>query len=139
MGTRGLLGLIVAGKRYARYNHSDSYPEGMGQDTVTLILGYTPEEWDEMVKILQEIVVGAKSISIHHKSIIADRSQCLKKAKENEQPDDDLYKRYRDIGYHRSKINGRMTGGVRRLEPLSEIFEDGVEGALDSGQLYLSQ
>ncbi|RKF59819.1 hypothetical protein OnM2_056055 [Erysiphe neolycopersici] len=55
MGTRGLLGLIIGGKRRGIYNHWDSYPSGLGKDIVKFILSLKPEQWDEMVKILNEI------------------------------------------------------------------------------------
>lgn len=35
MGTRGFLGFVVDGVEKITYNHSDSYPEGLGADTLT--------------------------------------------------------------------------------------------------------
>ena len=57
MGTRGLIGLIIAGKRHAAYNQFDSYPDGLGRDVVKFILSLTPEQWDEMAASLMEIEV----------------------------------------------------------------------------------
>ncbi len=34
MGTRGLVGFVIDGEVKATYNHSDSYPEGVGQDVL---------------------------------------------------------------------------------------------------------
>ncbi|WWC92148.1 uncharacterized protein L201_007102 [Kwoniella dendrophila CBS 6074] len=56
MGTRGLLGLIISGKRKGCYNHFDSYPEGLGVDIVRFILGLSPEETETMVQRLTEII-----------------------------------------------------------------------------------
>jgi hypothetical protein len=55
MGTRGLLGFIILGQRYATYNHWDSYPEGLGKDIVNFILGLTPEDYTAMARLVAEI------------------------------------------------------------------------------------
>ncbi|PVH87673.1 hypothetical protein DL98DRAFT_509877, partial [Cadophora sp. DSE1049] len=55
MGTSGLLGLIIKGKRHAAYNHFDSYPAGLGQDIVAFILGLTDEEIENMAARVAEI------------------------------------------------------------------------------------
>ncbi|KAF8901878.1 hypothetical protein CPB84DRAFT_1824505 [Gymnopilus junonius] len=55
MGTRGLLGFIIAAQRYGSYNHWDSYPSGLGADIVKFILGLGPENCDEMAKLVAEI------------------------------------------------------------------------------------
>ena len=61
MGTRGLLGLIIAGKRHASYNHWDSYPCALGQAIVSFILSLKPEEWDRMATLLKDITVSFMS------------------------------------------------------------------------------
>ena len=37
MGTRGLMGFVVDGKDFLTYNHSDSYPSGLGCDVLKAI------------------------------------------------------------------------------------------------------
>lgn len=58
MGTRGFIGLIIAGKRHAVYNHFDSYPDGLGRDVVRFINSLTKEQIDEMIKRLEEVTVS---------------------------------------------------------------------------------
>ncbi|WWC92128.1 uncharacterized protein L201_007082 [Kwoniella dendrophila CBS 6074] len=55
MGTRGLLGFIISGKRIGTYNHFDSYPEGLGVAIVRFLLGLTPEQRKVMVTNLNSI------------------------------------------------------------------------------------
>lgn len=43
MGTRGLLGFIISGRRHASYNHFDSYPSGLGAQVAKFILGLDEE------------------------------------------------------------------------------------------------
>ena len=62
MGTRGLLGFIILGRRYAAYNHWDSYPEGLGQDIINFILSLTPEDYATMAALVADITwVDSKS------------------------------------------------------------------------------
>ncbi|WWD08401.1 hypothetical protein V865_006513 [Kwoniella europaea PYCC6329] len=56
MGTRGLLGFIVAGKRKACYNHYDFYPDRLGVRIVMFILALTPEQRRSMIERLKEIM-----------------------------------------------------------------------------------
>ncbi|KDR84323.1 hypothetical protein GALMADRAFT_237101 [Galerina marginata CBS 339.88] len=56
MGTRGLLGFIIRAQRHASYNHFDSYPSGLGQDIAEFILGLSPEEYDTMARLVNEII-----------------------------------------------------------------------------------
>ncbi|OCF58541.1 hypothetical protein L486_04574 [Kwoniella mangroviensis CBS 10435] len=56
MGTGGLLGFIIAGKRTACYNHYDSYPDTLGVRIVMFILGLTPEQRQSMIERLKEII-----------------------------------------------------------------------------------
>lgn len=58
MGTHGVIGLIIAAQRHAKFNHFDSYPAGLGQDIVKFILSLTPEEWDLMARLVSEITVS---------------------------------------------------------------------------------
>lgn len=57
MGTRGLLGLIIKGKRHGAYNHFDSYPSGLGQDIVAFLLSLTEEDIKNMAARVAEITV----------------------------------------------------------------------------------
>jgi hypothetical protein len=60
MGTRGLVGVVVKGKKHASYNHWDSYPANLGAKIAKFITELTLEEWGEMAKLLEEITVGAQ-------------------------------------------------------------------------------
>ena len=55
MGTRGLIGFIIAAQRHASYNHFDSYPSGLGADIVKFILSLSDEEIDKMVKVVSDL------------------------------------------------------------------------------------
>ncbi|KUJ12291.1 uncharacterized protein LY89DRAFT_204730 [Mollisia scopiformis] len=55
MGTRGLLGFIIVGQRYASYNQSDCYPEGLGKDIMNFLLKLTHEDWGKMLELVKEI------------------------------------------------------------------------------------
>lgn len=37
MGTRGMIGFVIDGKRKGIYNHFDSYPDGLGKDVVAFV------------------------------------------------------------------------------------------------------
>lgn len=68
MGTRGLLGLIVQGKRHAAYNHWDSYPSGLGAKIVEFILNLYPAEYPKMTALVQAIT--ARNFHIADGSIL---------------------------------------------------------------------
>ncbi|OCK75657.1 hypothetical protein K432DRAFT_408824 [Lepidopterella palustris CBS 459.81] len=55
MGTNGLLGFIIAGRRRASYNHYDSYPTGLGENIMKFILGLNAEQKAIMVQRLQQV------------------------------------------------------------------------------------
>lgn len=55
MGTRGLLGHIIRGKKKATYNHFDSYPSGLGMDIVGFVENLTPEQIEKMKEMLEAI------------------------------------------------------------------------------------
>lgn len=61
MGTRGLLGLIIQGKRHAAYNHWDSYPSTLGAKIVEFILSLKLEDIAEMAALVQVITVRTTS------------------------------------------------------------------------------
>lgn len=61
MGTRGLLGLIIKGKRHGAYNHFDSYPSGLGQDIVAFLLSLTEEDIKNMAARVAEITWVSES------------------------------------------------------------------------------
>ena len=55
MGTPGLLGFFILGRRRSTYNHCDGYPEGLGRDIVDFILSLTPEDYSTMARLVTEI------------------------------------------------------------------------------------
>ncbi|KDR82082.1 hypothetical protein GALMADRAFT_221968 [Galerina marginata CBS 339.88] len=56
MGTSGLLGFIIRGvQRHAAYNHYDSYPSYLRQNTSKFIRGLTPQGHNTMARRLREI------------------------------------------------------------------------------------
>ncbi|WRT70457.1 uncharacterized protein IL334_007455 [Kwoniella shivajii] len=75
MGTRGLIGFIIAGKRRGCYNQFDSYPSGLGVAIVRFILGLNQEQRDAMVTRLLNVTWVTEDdplpaeISIHYKSL----------------------------------------------------------------------
>jgi len=62
MGTRGLLGLIIQGKRHGSYNHLDSYPTGLGLAIVKFLLSLQLSDYADMAVRVQEITVGTLPI-----------------------------------------------------------------------------
>ena len=55
MGTRGLLGFIIAGRRRASYNHLDSYPSGLGVQVAKFILGFKEGEKRAMLEHVRNV------------------------------------------------------------------------------------
>ncbi|KAJ3506975.1 hypothetical protein NLJ89_g6562 [Agrocybe chaxingu] len=56
MGTRGLLGFIIAAQRHAAFNRYDSYPSNLGTRVVEFILGLNgPEDYAEMAHLVRRI------------------------------------------------------------------------------------
>ena len=59
MSTRGAYGVYLEGKTKIFYNHSDSYPRGLGQDmidqTIYLVNKYTIEQLKEMARNLRSM------------------------------------------------------------------------------------
>jgi len=57
MGTRGSVGVITKSGEYkSSYNHFDSYPSGLGQEMVSLIMRINKEKkWDVFSKKMEEI------------------------------------------------------------------------------------
>ena len=55
MGTCGLLGFIILGRRHSAYNHYDSYPDGLGRGIVDFILSLTPEDYFTMARLVAEM------------------------------------------------------------------------------------
>jgi hypothetical protein len=85
MGTRGLLGFIILGRRHSAYNHYDSYPEGLGQDTVDFILSLTPEDYSTMACLVAEITwVDSKS-----------------------KPSPELQEHYRKLGFSDTRVSNQ--------------------------------
>lgn len=73
MGTRGLLGFIIAGRRRASYNHFDSYPSGLGAQVAKFILGLKEGEKRAMLEhvrnvcpLSQILICSWPSITISH-------------------------------------------------------------------------
>ena len=58
MGGRGILGLVIGDKRHAYYNNSNSRPAGLGRDIAKFIISLTPEDWDEIARLLTDITVS---------------------------------------------------------------------------------
>ncbi len=56
MGTRGLLGLIIAARRRASYNHWSSYPSAMGEKIVQFLLKLSLEDRRSMAMLAHEII-----------------------------------------------------------------------------------
>jgi hypothetical protein len=54
MGTRGLIGFVIKGRRRATYNHFDSYPEGLGFDVLRFILSLDEEGIKEMQALVED-------------------------------------------------------------------------------------
>jgi len=52
MGTRGLFSLLKDNVYYTVYNHSDSYPEGLGDKLIYEIKSVT--DWDEYFKLFRQ-------------------------------------------------------------------------------------
>ena len=54
MGTRGLLGFIIKGKKKGSYNHWDSYPSGLGMEIITWLKYLTETEILQLIERLNE-------------------------------------------------------------------------------------
>lgn len=67
MGTRGLLGFIIAGRRRASYNQFDSYPSGLGAQVAKFILGLKEGEKRAMLEHVHN-QVGAMKLGGTHNS-----------------------------------------------------------------------
>lgn len=59
MSTRGLMGFRIEGKDKLTYNHSDSYPEGLGNDLVGALIGA-----DGLLKDLDGLYAKAKALRV---------------------------------------------------------------------------
>ena len=55
MGTRGLLGFIIKGKKHGVYVQFDSYLEGLGVEIVQFLMLLNDEQYAQMAKRLQEV------------------------------------------------------------------------------------
>jgi len=55
MGTRGLLGFIISGRRRASYNQFDSYPSGLGAQVAKFILGLKEGEKRAMLEHVHNV------------------------------------------------------------------------------------
>lgn len=53
MSTRGVTGFVLDGKRYTMYNHSDSYPEWLGQQMVEFCK--TVKDWDAVKEKVKNV------------------------------------------------------------------------------------
>jgi len=62
MGTRGILGFISKGVRGGTYNHSDSYPSGLGDAILKFILAHTDKELEQMVEKVEQV---SSLVSLH--------------------------------------------------------------------------
>jgi hypothetical protein len=52
MGTRGLLGFIIKGKKNGTYNHYDSYPTGLGNNIIKWLNTLSEEDKKKMAEQL---------------------------------------------------------------------------------------
>ena len=55
MGSRGLLGHVVRGKKKASYNHFDSYPQGLGVELARFIKSLSAEQLEEMKAMVEQV------------------------------------------------------------------------------------
>lgn len=66
MGTRGLLGFIVAGKRFGSFNQYDSYPFGLGAEVVAFLLSLNNAQMSAMTDRVSKLEwVKARPV-VHH-------------------------------------------------------------------------
>ncbi|KJA23265.1 hypothetical protein HYPSUDRAFT_40065 [Hypholoma sublateritium FD-334 SS-4] len=68
MGTRGLLGFIIASCRHAIYNRYDSYPHGLGLEIVTFILELEQKDYAEMDARLRKVSWNTQPTYADHKA-----------------------------------------------------------------------
>ena len=55
MGTRGLLGYVIKGKKKGSYNHWDSYPVGLGWAIMKWIRSLSDADITKMIEQLEKI------------------------------------------------------------------------------------
>ena len=56
MGTHGLLGHIIRGKKKGTYNNKDSYPVGLGIFLVDFIKSLSNAQIDKMAKRVDDLI-----------------------------------------------------------------------------------
>lgn len=86
MGTRGTYGFIANAKTYNKYNHFDSYPDGLGQDVVKFITNL-----NDLCELTKE----------NHWEKLKERVLNLKEIDESIKPSSEIiekYKQYADLG-----------------------------------------
>ncbi|CZR52244.1 uncharacterized protein PAC_02121 [Phialocephala subalpina] len=121
MGTRGLLGLIIAAQRHGMYNHFDSYPDGLGKDIMKFIFSLKPEEWDKMVLLLNDIEV-------------------LEWVDESSKPSPELQEKYTTLGFCDTGVNRQspddwycLLRNVQGAKALPEILNGNLKHMIQSG------
>lgn len=90
MSTRGVLGLFSGGVTKATYNHSDSYPTGLGKDTA-----------EELTEALKTIGIDKMRSNFKKIKMIKD---------EDKQPSNTDIKKYND--YANTHVGGPMSNDV---------------------------
>jgi hypothetical protein len=92
MGTRGLFGLIIQGRKYATYNHFDSYPKGLGAMIVVFILSLSPSDIAAMAQRVRDIIVSFN----YHTMTPSNSRQWVDPGSK---PSTELQERYSALGY----------------------------------------
>lgn len=87
MGTRGLFGFSIDGKKKVAYNHFDSYPEGLGQDAVNAIQMVIKENKMEQLK---SNVASLKMITGDEEPTVEEQN---------------MYKKFADTNVSTGKLN----------------------------------
>jgi hypothetical protein len=63
MGTRGIIGYVIRGKRVGSYNHFDCYPEGMGRAIMEFLMRLSTEEKARFKTNLDKVGRNRDSVS----------------------------------------------------------------------------
>lgn len=75
MGTRGLFGFSIDGKKKVAYNHFDSYPEGLGQDAVNAVQAVIK---DNKIEQLKANIANLKMITGNEEATLEEQTRYKK-------------------------------------------------------------
>ncbi|WVW81038.1 hypothetical protein I302_103029 [Kwoniella bestiolae CBS 10118] len=138
MGTAGILGFIIRGRRVGCYNHYDSFPDQLGVDIVMFITALRPEERQRMIERLDEITWVDEEFELPSEELVelyTTREYHLNSYEKKDKMDDpEKFERRHELSsrYYKHMNWSQLLRGVQGAPCLALILSGELKHLIDS-------